>query len=197
MDKLLLRWFLVAFMILVGSSPVAAGEWRVPFGVAYVSGATEVFDQLEDNVGAEYSYVESVEGLPIGLTVQPYYEFDNGVGLGFGFGPFAYVFGDVDFFSLPVNVCLRYAFLPKSSVTPYIRVGASLPLVDGDYVEDRSIGAIGALGLELMRNRGVSLGIEAGYDSSTIELLDLTTADPNDTEEFQPTGFMLGILAVF
>jgi hypothetical protein len=197
MVKLMLRFALIAIMILAVSYPSAASEWRVPLGVAYVSGATEVFDQLEDNVRAEYSDVESAEGLPVGLTVQPYYEFDNGVGLGFGFGPFTFVFGDVDYFSVPVNVCMRYAFMPKAPVTPYIRVGASMQLVNGDYVEDRSIGAIGALGVELMRDRGVGLGIEAGYDSSTIELLDLTTADPNDTKEIEPVGFMLSIVAVF
>jgi hypothetical protein len=197
MNRLVLRFVLIAIMIPAVSYPAAAGEWRIPFGVAYVSGATEVFDQLEDNVRAEYSDVETAEGLPVGLTVQPYYEFDSGVGLGFGVGPFTYVFGDVDYFGAPVNVCLRYAFMPKASATPYVRVGASLQLVNGDYVEDRSIGAVGALGLELMRDRGVSLAIEAGYDSSTIDLLDLTTADPNDTEEIEPVGFMLSILAVF
>jgi hypothetical protein len=197
MKKLFLMWLLVAFMILTGSFQAAAGQWRIPVGVAYVSGANDVFDQLEDNVRAEYSGVESTEGIPVGLTIQPYYEFESGMGIGFGFGPFTFVTGDVDYFSLPVNVCLRYAFLPRAAATPYIRVGASLQLVNGDYVEDRSVGAIGALGLELMRNRGVSLAIEAGYDSSTIDLLDLTTADPNDTEEIQPVGFLLSISAVF
>ena len=197
MRKLFLSLTLIAFMILAGSFTAAAGEWRIPFGVAYVNGASEVFDQLEDNVRAEYSGVESTEGIPVGLTLQPYYEFDSGLGLGFGFGPFTYVFGDVDYFSVPVNVCLRYAFMPKSPVTPYIRAGVSMQLVNGDYVEDRNIGAIGALGLELMRDRGVSLGIEAGYDSSSIEFEDLTTADPNDTNEIKPVGFMLSILAVF
>ena len=48
-----------------------------------------------------------------------------------------------------------------------------------------------------MRDRGVSLGIEAGYDSSSIEFEDLTTADPNDTNEIKPVGFMLSILTVF
>jgi hypothetical protein len=197
MKKLFLSLTLVAFMILTGSFPAAAGEWRIPFGVAYVNGASEVFDQLEDNVRAEYSGVESTEGLPVGLTLQPYYEFDSGLGLGFGFGPSTFVFGDVDYFSVPANVSLRYAFIPKAPVTPYVRVGVSMQFVNGDYVEDRNIGAIGALGVELMRDRGVSLGIEAGYDSSSIEFEDLTTADPNDTKEIEPVGFMFSILAVF
>ena len=197
MKKCCMLWTLVAFMILTGSSTAAAREWRIPFGVAYVSGATEVFDQLKDNVRTEYSYVESVDGLPFGLTIQPYYEFDNGVGLGFGFGPFIHVFGDVDYFGVPVNVSFRYAFTPKAPATPYVRVGASMQLVNGDYVEDRSIGAICAVGLELMRDRGVGMGIEAGYDSSSVDFKDLTTADPNDTNEIQPVGFMLSILVVF
>jgi outer membrane protein W len=197
MTKRLWRMLLSACMILAISCPAAAGQWRIPLGVAYVSGATEVFDQLEDNVRAEYSDVESAEGLPVGLTVQPYYEFDSGLGIGFGFGPFTYVFGDVDYFSVPANVCLRFAFVPKASVTPYIRAGVSTQLVNGDYVEDHNIGAIGALGVEFMRDRGVSLAIEVGYDNSSIEFKDLTTADPDDTEEIEPVGFMLSIMAVF
>jgi hypothetical protein len=110
MKKLFFAWPLVTVMILTGSLQAVAGQWRVPVGVAYISGAKDVFDKLEDNVRAEYSGVESSEGIPVGLTVQPYYEFDNGMGIGFGFGPFTFVTGDVDYYSLPVNICLRYAF---------------------------------------------------------------------------------------
>ena len=108
MKKLFLMGSVGACMILTGSFQAVAGQWRAPMGVAYVSGANDVFDQLEDNVRAEYSGVESTEGIPVGLTVQPYYEFDNGMGI--GFGPFTFVTGDVDYFSLPVNVACATPF---------------------------------------------------------------------------------------
>lgn len=183
--------------LLFSSHMAQAGEWRFPFGVSYINGADDIRDQLKDNLEASGYDVDTVGGLPVGLSFQPYYEFDNGLGLGLGFGPFIYYFGDVHFWDVPVNVCLRYAVLPKSSVTPYIRVGASYQIADGDYYERSNIGYVGAVGLEFMRNRAVSAGFEIGYDSSEIELEDLRTIDPNDRVKIKPVGFTISIFAVF
>jgi hypothetical protein len=183
--------------LLFSSIMAQAGDWRFPFGVSYINGVHDVEDQLEDNLRVSNYDVNTFESLPVGLSFQPYYEFDSGLGLGLGFGPFIYVFGDADYWDVPVNVCLRYAVLPKASITPYIRVGASDHIAGGDYYNRSNIGFIGAVGLEFMRNRAVNAGIEVGYDSSSVELEDLTTIDPNDSVDIKPVGFTISVFAVF
>lgn len=107
------------------------------------------------------------------------------------------VFGDVDFFNLPVNACLRYTLTPKSNTSVYLRAGISYNLASGDYVEDKQVGFIGALGMEFLRQKRVGFGVEVGYDASTIELEDRTTSNPNDTKTYTPTGLMVSVFAVF
>jgi hypothetical protein len=174
-----------------------AGQWRFPLGLTYVSGIGEVVDQIEDNLNADGYETEKTETFPVGASFQPYYEFDSGLGIGVGLGPLMVVFGDVDFVDMPVNVCLRYALFPEAKMSPYIRAGAAYHLANGDYVEGSQPGYVGAIGLEFMRDKPVGFGIEAGYDSSTIELEDLDSSSADDTKEFTPVGFMVSIFAVF
>ena len=196
--KRILVWSVALLTVLAfGKGSGRCNEWRIPVGISYISGVGDITDQYEDNLRADGYLTDSVEGLPVGISVQPYYEFDSGLGIGFGLGPAMLIFGDVDFFNLPVNFCLRYAPERKSKATVYFRTGLSYNIANGDYVEDSQIGFIGAVGVELMRDKAVSFGIEAGYDSSTVELEDRTTIDPTDTEEFEPVGFTIGIFAVF
>lgn len=184
-------------MIMAGYGSTAAGEWRVPFGISYISGVGEIVDLYEDNLDAEGYTTDSADGIPIGISVHPYYEFDFGLGIGIGIGPMMMIIGDADFFNLPVNACLRFAFMPRSNTSLYLRAGASYNIASGDYVEDSEIGYMGAIGIEFMRHRTVSLGIEAGVNNSTIEFEDLTTPDPDDTEEIEPLEFTASIFAVF
>ncbi len=197
MKKILLSGVVCFSVLVFGLGSATANEWRIPVGVAFVSGMRDIIDQYEDNLQAEGFITESADGIPVGISLQPYYEFDSGLGIGIGFGPAMFIFGDVDFFNLPVNACLRYALMPKSSASVYFRAGISRNMASGDYVVDSKIGFLGAIGIELMRDRAVSLGIEIGYDSSTIELEDRTTFDPDDTKEFKPVGFTVSAFAVF
>lgn len=174
-----------------------AGQWRFPLGLSYVSGVGEITDQIEDNLNAEGYATEKTESFPVGASFQPYYEFDSGLGIGVGLGPLILIFGDVDFVDMPVNVCLRYALFPDAKISPYVRAGAAYHLANGDYVESSQPGYVGAVGLEFMRDRPVGFGIEAGFDSSTIELEDLDSSSSDDTKEFTPVGFMVSIFAVF
>jgi hypothetical protein len=198
--KMMKMWKLVCTLILgfilVGSFSATAGEWRVPLGLTFVSGAGEIVDQMEENMEAEGYIVDSAQGLPMGISLQPYYEFDSGLGIGGGIGPFMLGFGDIDFSIIPVNLSLRYAFMPKSSTAPYLRLGASTLLASGDYIEEAQPGFIGAVGVEFMRDKAVQFGIEAGYDSSSIKIEDLP-AGPTATKTIEPVGFLISIFAVF
>ena len=44
---------------------------------------------------------DTLWGFPVGLSLQPCYEFDSELGIGGGFGPMIRVFGDADFFDPP------------------------------------------------------------------------------------------------
>jgi hypothetical protein len=197
MRKIALVVMVAAVLCLFGMGNAAAGEWRIPVGITYISGIGDIVDQYEDNLQADGFITESADGIPVGISLQPYYIFDSGLGIGMGIGPTMLIYGDVDFFNLPVNLSLRYTVMPKANTSFYLRAGVSYNLANGDYVEDKNVGFVGAVGIEFMRNRAVGLGLEVGYDTSSIELEDRTTPDPNDTEEFEPVGFTASIFAVF
>jgi hypothetical protein len=198
--KMMKMWKLVFTLILglffVGPFSAVAGEWRVPLGLTFVSGVGEIVDQIEANMETEVYDVESTQGLPMGISLQPYYEFDSGLGVGGGIGPFMLGFGDASYMIIPMNVSLRYAFMPKSRTAPYLRLGASTLLASGDYFEGGQLGFIGAVGVEFMRDKAVQFGIEAGYDSSSIKMEDLPTG-PTATKTIEPVGFLISIFAVF
>jgi len=197
MKRIPLAIMVLCVLCLIGFGHAAAGEWRIPVGLTYVSGIGDIVDQYEDNLQADGFLTESADGIPVGISLQPYYSFDSGLGIGVGLGPTMLIYGDVDFFNLPVNLSLRYTFMPRANTSVYLRAGVSHNMASGDYVEDTQVGFIGAAGVEFMRQKAVGFGMEIGYDSSTIELEDRTTADPNDTKEFEPVGFTVSIFAVF
>ncbi len=181
----------------LGLGSAAADEWRLPVGLAHISGIGDIVDQYKDNLHADGYITESADGIPLGISFQPYYQYDSGLAIGLGIGPAMMVFGDVDYVNLPVNACIRYCPMPNSSTSVYFRAGVSYNLASGDYIEDSNIGLLGAVGIEFMRQRAVGFGIEIGYDTATIGLEDRTTLNPNDTEEFEPVGFMISAFAVF
>ncbi|MEW6419128.1 MAG: outer membrane beta-barrel protein [Nitrospirota bacterium] len=141
---------------------------------------------------------------PVGLTFQPYVEFDNGLGVGMGLGPMMIVATnqDADFFNLPVNLNLRYSFLPKEKISPYVRAGASYNITSGDYVEGSKIGFLGALGVEFLRKSPVGFGLEVGYDSSEIEFEEFERPYPygvvkKGTKDIAPINWWASIFIVF
>ncbi|MEJ2638642.1 MAG: outer membrane beta-barrel protein [Desulfosarcinaceae bacterium] len=195
MKRSLLILVSTALLCLNLASTATAGEWRIPFGLTYVAGASKFLGQIEDNLEAE-GYTTDTFIWPVGITAQPYYEFDFGLGVGFGAGPLVLVSGDADAMLLPLNASLRYAFLPWAKVTPYVRAGVSYVMASGDYVESSSAGMVGALGVEFLRHKPVGVGIEIGYDSAVVEMEDLE-AGPDETEDIKAVGLIISIQAIF
>jgi hypothetical protein len=186
----------VVGLIVIGIGSVNADEWRLPLAVTFVSGFSKLTDQIKDNL--EYDYygeVEEVGGLPVAPSFHPYYEYDNGLGIGGGVGPVMMIMGDLAFvYDIPVNASVRYSFTPRSKSTAYIRAGGGYHLAGGDYIEGGGVGFFGAVGMEFMRDRAVGLGVEVGYDNGFVEVQDLAE---DDTVEIRPVGLMLSIGAVF
>ncbi len=197
MRRSLLLGVVVCIALVIGSGSAAADEWRIPVGLAYISGMGDIVSQYEDNLEADGYVTDSVNGMPLGIIAQPYFTYDSGLGFGMGLGPVILIYGDADFFNLPINACVRYTLKPKSNASIYFRGGLSYNISSGDYVENSNIGLVGAVGVELMRNRAVGLGFEIGYDSASIKLEHRTTLNPSDTEDYKPVGLMISIFAVF
>lgn len=190
----------------MGGSAIAA-EWRFPVGLAYASGFSDVTDRFEDNLKAKGYIVDTGFDWPVGLIFQPYYQFDNGFGIGFGFGPMMLLVidssnsaDDDTFFNFPINADVRYTFMPSAKISPYVRGGLRYNIASGEYVESSNIGLFGAVGVEFMRKNRVAFGIEMAYDSSEIEFERYHRVGgrlSRDTEDVTPCAFMISCFVIF
>jgi hypothetical protein len=151
-------------------------------------------DIYDDNVKAEGYLVTSTDYLPVGISFHPYVQFDNGFGVGASIGPTMIIYGDADFFDIPIGLDVRYTFVPTASISPYVRVGGRNHFASGDYVEGTTPGFFGGIGFEFLRDRSVSVGVEVSYDASEVEL---ERVGYNDTEDFQPCELMVSVFVIF
>jgi opacity protein-like surface antigen len=196
MKKLIVIGIQLFLVLLLVSSSANAADWRFPLGFSYVGNFHKVVDLHKDNLEAEGFNVDTSWEVPVGLTFQPYVEFDYGLGIGMGLGPMMFIStgGDADFFNLPVNLNLRYSFLPKEKISPYVRAGASYNIASGDYVDNSKIGFLGAVGVEFSRKSPVGFGFEVGVDTSKIEFKDL---ERGGTKDIKPINWWASIFVVF
>lgn len=169
-----------------------AGEWRFPVGLTYISGFGDIVDIIEDNSGAtDTGYV------PVGISFQPYLQFENGLGVGGGIGPLMIVMGDADFFNVPLNLICRYTFNHQGNVSPYVRAGVSRNFASGDYLEGSKVGFFSGIGVEFLKDKKVNMGIQASYDTSEIEMEKTRGFYESTKEDIKPMGFMFSVYAVF
>ncbi len=194
---------ILCFVFCMSGSAEAKG-WRFPVGLTVVTGYGDVVDLYENNLEAAGYSAEDSWHVPVGVAFQPYYEFDSGFRIGTGFGPMSYLLtsgadDDPYFFTFPINANLGFTLFPDSSAAPYIRAGVMYHLAAGDYVDGSSPGVFGAVGIELMRDRKVSLGIEVGFDASEIDFEKYDDQDPSEVtiEDIRPYRAMISLFAAF
>src|SRR5207302_2215664 len=80
-----------------------------------------------------------------------------------------------DFHVTGVQTCalpiLRYTFLRDRDVSPYVKVGGRYPIAGGDNISSSSRpGPYGGVGVEFLRSKRISYGIEFGYDASQVRV---------------------------
>ena len=184
----------LVMVILFVTGSAKAADWRFPVGLTYISGFGDVHDIYEDNLEAEGYDVYDSAYWPVGLSFHPYVEFDIGVRIGAGIGPFMLIFGDVSHLDVPVNLNGGFTFIPSANTSPYVRAGVMHHLASGDYVEGSSPGFFWGVGIEFFRQKRVGFGIEIAFDTSEIEL---ERVRYNDTEDIKPCELMVSIFAVF
>ena len=184
----------LVMVILFVTGSAKAADWRFPVGLTYISGFEDVVDTYKDNLEAEGYVVSESDYLPVGLSLHPYVQFDNGFRIGAGMGPFMLIIGDASHYDIPVNLNGGYTFIPSANISPYVRAGIMYHIAGGDYVESSTPGFFGGVGIEFFRHKPVSFGIEVTYDTSEIELERLWY---NDTEDVQPCELMVSIFVIF
>ncbi len=186
--KKLLRYLLFIF-VLINNNITFGGEWKFPLHLTYVSGLEDVTDAIEKN----FFFSDSTT-IPVGISIDPYYEFDNNFGIGTSIGPLVYGAGDVSFFILPLGLDFRYAFEMNENWAPYVRAGGKILIEDGDFLVDSSPGFTGGVGVEFNRERAVSFGVEAMYDGSEV---DIKQPGVNQKVSVKPFEFMISIFISF
>ena len=166
--------------ILIGSalliiSPVKAGEWNFGVGINYVSGVSDVADIYEDNLNTNPFVVDTeVILIPIGPSFISRYQADSGITVNIGLGPVFVIIGDASHTEVSFSATVGYSFNKDGDTSPYIRAGAVVHSVSGDYVVSSDPGSLVAIGVEFGRNQGLNWGIELSVDDSTVVLEDLT-----------------------
>jgi hypothetical protein len=198
--KRLMFYCCVAFLFLY-VIPAQAADWRFPLGLSYASGLSDVKDLHIKNLEVEGYMVDEKLNWPIGLSFQPYVQFENGLGIGLGIGPMEFVLTNVSsFYNFPVEADLRYTFLKSAKTSPYVRLGARYSIASGDYVKSSSPGAFGAIGFVFNKN----IEIEVAYDTSEIEFKNYVLHRSNyydyyvpGTTKIKPYGLMISVMGIF
>jgi hypothetical protein len=190
-------YFLVIIITIFFVGSAMAVDWRFPVGITYVNGWSDVKDLYEDNLVARGQSYEEVSGLPVGLSFHPYAEFDKGYAVGGGIGPAMLIVGDWDFFDLPLRMDFRYTIMPKNDTAAYFRIGPSLHIASGDFVEKNGAGIFVGAGVEFLRTKVVGVGIELAYDSAEVEFKKYSNYWDYTSEKIKPCEFMFSVFAVF
>jgi hypothetical protein len=152
--------------------------WRLQ--VNYINGVQDLADQYAANIeavegGYGYDYVEvDTLVIPVGISLFPYYQWDFGLMLGAGVGPFMYLWAEgsetYTHWQLPLSVSVGYVLFPKGPVSPYVRGGPSYHLAGGDFYDSSDIGFVAAVGVEFLKGDHFRFGVEAAYDSATVNI---------------------------
>jgi hypothetical protein len=184
----------------------------IRYGVAptYISGYTAVYKLYIHNMEEQgYKVKDDSGAYPIGIAFRPYFQNESGLRYGVGIGPAMAIListtadNDSTFIALPIDATIGYTL--QNGL--YFRGGLSKLNASGDFVVSESLGAVGAVGMEIKRFRVVSLGVETGLDTATVTLKkydcsgssnpsDLSTCD-SETVQNNTVGFMMSFLVIF
>lgn len=187
-------------------------HWRFPLVVSYSNGFGDVTDYYEQRLDTSIDFF-----VPIGLAFSPYVEFDysdaTASAIGMQVGPLEIIYWEETtssgsgsfsdsgtFLNFPAVFYYAQVFLPKKSVSPYVKVGVAYPLVSADGVDEVSAGLFAAAGVDFMRQKRVALGLEFAVDQSTVTFeptFSLVHGNPVPQTEIEPIGFTASFRIVF
>jgi len=129
-----------------------------------------VFDLYKNNMEHEGYEIIAEFVMPVGVSFNPYMQFDSGLRVGGGFGPvFVVLIEENGYFALPFNINAGYTLFPNGPFSPYLKGGISYHLAGGEYHHSSAPGLFAAAGLVLMNDRRVNFGFEISTDLSKVK----------------------------
>jgi len=162
--------FIFLLVALFSTNRAQAGDWRFPIHLNYVGGLSEVFDLYKNNMEHEGYEIIAEFVMPVGVSFNPYMQFDSGLRVGGGFGPvFVVLIEENGYFALPFNINAGYTLFPNGPFSPYLKGGISYHLAGGEYHHSSAPGLFAAAGLVLMNDRRVNFGFEISTDLSKVK----------------------------
>ena len=205
--KMLCGLTLLCGIGLPGYAP--AGEFFFPVGLSYSYGGQQLNDKLADFYEQDGYDVDRTT-VPIGLSLNPFYEWDNGLGLGVSVGPTAFLWVNEDTYygtghteatrfsyAVPVGGFVRYTLFRDKKFSPYVRLGAKYPFAGGDNLESSSVRPFGAVGVDLWRDHKVGMSVEVGYDASAVKVKYTTTDGSAVSDKVTFAGFTATLSVLF
>lgn len=187
----------------------AEAGFRFPVGIAYSQGGYNANDRLADayqaDWQAQYGNTVTVDkiNIPIGLTFNPYYEWNNGLGAGIDIGPTLFMAGTLNYsyggtadtkfsYIVPIGASVRYTLFRSKNISPYVRVGFRYPIAGGDNIGSSQPGPFASLGVEFWRTKRIGMAVEVGYDASEVKIESV-----QGSRRTTFAGFTAGVSAVF
>ena len=175
------------------SSAYAGTTYDHAIGLTYLNGFSDVGDFHEDmgydvemmsNIGASYRFITNL---------------DNCMRFDAGIGPVSMMFGDAEYWDIPLSFTAGYSFLSEEKFRPYIRGGFSYHFNDGDYVDTSAgFGLIGAVGFEIGKRGRTSFFIETAYDTAEATFKGTSYQNGKEKQEdIKINGLMISIGVVF
>jgi len=175
-----------------------AVHWEA--GLTYASGISKVTNQIEANFAVTKKSI-----WPVGLKLGGYAEYASGWGFGGSVGPWEVIridhgryFGSGDSsynYIVPITLDARYFFSGEGQGKVYVRAGLTQPIVGGDYLGSGTVGPVVAIGSEVWHGSHMSVGMEAGYDGSKVEVKG--TAYNIPAVKVTPVAFTVGLFVRF
>ncbi len=149
----------------------ATDGYHFEAGLGYTSGTDNIVRQMETNFGLQRD-----RKLAVGLQLNAYRRFSRNYAVGAGIGPGMFFkvsdtrTGDKRDHVIPVTVDFRCFFRRFGPVEPYARVGLAHAFAGGDHLATAKPGPLLAVGARVGEKRGLSLGLELGYEGSTVKV---------------------------
>ncbi len=155
-------------------------------GLNYLSGYSDLIDAYE-RVGYEFDF-ES----PLGLNFAISSEYNSGLGWEANLGPAIAIFGDLSAFIMPIDLLATYEFAKDANISPFVKLGGSYILANGDFLGATTPGVKGAVGIAFNKNQKTEYGVQLSLNTAYVDFEYYRFID-----EIKPYEFVLGVFAKF